>query len=258
MNGAFYIGATGLDAEQRALEIVANNITNVNTAGYKRTQARFTALVGSPSGPSSLSPAFAGSAALMLGVSANASSPDFTQGEIQQTGKPLDVAINGDGFIEVLGPGGQTQLWRGGSLMVNPDGYLAVAGGGLQLKQSIQVPADATGVTIGADGTVTAVAGNGAAATTLGKIDIVRPKDMSLVTALPNGLYQVPGESDLIASAPGEDGAGTLVSGAIEGSNVQLANEMVNLMMLQRAYAANAEVVQAGDQLMATANSLKR
>ena len=258
MNGAFYIGATGLDAEQRALEIVANNITNVNTTGYKRTQARFSALLGPADPRLGLSPAFGGTIAQMQGVSADASAPDFTQGTLQPTGKPLDVAINGSGFLEVLGPSGQVELWRGGSLMVNSDGYLAIAASGSPLKQLISVPADATNVTIGADGTVQAVTGASTTPTTLGQIDIVRPKDMSTVSAMPNGLYTTASDADLIASAPGEDGAGVLVAGSLEGSNVQMTDEMVSLMMLQRAYAANAEVVQAGDQLMATANSLKR
>ncbi len=157
-----------------------------------------------------------------------------------------------------MGPSGQTQLWRGGTLMVNSEGYLAVAANGLALKQMITVPADATSVTIGTDGTVQAVTSLNAAPTTLGQIDIVRPKDMSAVTATSGGLYQVQNDADLVSGTPGDDGAGTIVSGAIEGSNVQLADEMVYLMMLQRAYSANAEVVQAGDQLMATANSLKR
>ena len=258
MNGAFYIGATGLDAEQRALEVVANNITNVNTPGFKRSQAQFSALMASASGSARLSPALGGDAAMMLGVSSDASRPDFSQGAIQQTGKPLDIAIDGNGFIEVMGPSGQVELWRGGSLEVNSDGYLAVAASGLPLKQMISVPADATSVTIGADGVVQVATGSNTTATAVGQIDIVRPKDMSALTVTADGLYRTQNDSDLLSGVPGEDGAGTIVSGAIEGSNVQLADEMVGLMMLQRAYAANAEVVQAGDQLMATANGLKR
>lgn len=257
MNGAFYIAATGLEAGQQAIDIVANNIANINTPTFKRSEAQFSALVAPPSAQSRFSPAFGGSAEQLLGVSAQNSPIDFSEGPLQQTGKPLDIAISGQGFIEVVGAGGQTELWRGGSMMVNSEGYLA-APNGQALKQMITVPSDATSVTIGPDGTVQAVEGTNATATTLGQITLAMPKDISTVTAQADGFYAVPSQSDLVTATPGEDGAGTLVSGSIEGSNVQLNDEMVNLMMLQRAYAANAEVVQAGDQLMADANSLRR
>ena len=257
MNGAFYIAATGLGADQRAIDIVANNIANINTPTFKRSAAQFSALVAPPMGVSRLSPAFTGETGQMMGVSAQASALDFTQGALQQTGKPLDVAISGQGFIEVLGAGGQIELWRGGSMMVNSDGYLA-ASNGQALKQMIAVPSDASSVTIGPDGTVQAVTSSSSTPTTIGQISLVMPKDMSAVTATDSGFYTVASNSDLVTDTPGENGAGTLVSGSIEGSNVQLNDEMVTLMLLQRAYSANAEVAQAGDQLMATANGLRR
>lgn len=257
MNGAFYIGATGLDAEQRALDVVANNITNVNTPGFKRSESRFSALVAPPSRMNRLAPYVSNSTAQLLGVSVDASPLVFTQGAMQQTGQPLDVAINGEGFIEVLGAGGRTELWRGGTLTVNADGFLS-ASNGLPLKAMISVPIDATSVTVATDGSVQAVAGSSANPSTIGQIDLVRPKDMSTLSPLDDGMYQLQNDNDVTSSAPGVDGAGVLVPGSIEGSNVQLTDEMVNLMLLQRAYASNAEVVQAGDQLMATANSLRR
>src|SRR5689334_7887113 len=143
MNGAFYVGATGLSAQQRALDVVANNIANINTPGYKRSHARFSELVSPLARPDDPSPDLAPTAPGMLGVSVEASARDFAQGPLQVTGRPLDLAINGAGFIELAGPGGQTLLWRGGALQVNPDGFLAAANG-MPLKAMIAAPAGAS------------------------------------------------------------------------------------------------------------------
>jgi flagellar basal-body rod protein FlgG len=257
MNGAFYVGATGLSAQQRALDVVANNIANINTPGYKRTQARFSELVSPLARPDDPSADVGQTAPAMLGVSVDASPRDFTQGPLQVTGKAMDVAISGSGFIELAGPAGQTVLWRGGTLQVNPDGYLAAANG-MMLKAMISAPAGTTGLTIGQDGKVTATVDGAATSRNIGQIDVVQVKDVTTLSSLDGGLYQVANDRDLISSAPGEDGAGVLKQGTIEGSNVQLTDEMVMLMLMQRAYSANAEVVQAGDQLMGIANSLRR
>lgn len=253
MNGAFYIGATGLAAQQRALEVISNNITNLNTPAYKRSQVRFSELV-SPQQGEAASELEAG----LAGVMSEQALREFSQGEIKPTGRPLDIAINGEGFIELMGPGGQTMLWRGGALHVNSDGYLAAANG-MPLKALISAPLDAGAITISPDGQVRAASGaSGAASTDLGRIELVRAKDATNLKVLGDGLYQAGSDADLIQAAPGEDGAGLITSGALEGSNVQLTDEMVTLMLLQRAYAASAQVVQAGDQLMAIANNLRR
>jgi flagellar basal-body rod protein FlgG len=252
MNGAFYIGATGLDAEQRALDVVANNIANINTVGFKRSSAQFSALLGSDA-PQSLDPS--GSQPL-LGVGVDTSAIDFSQGQITQTGQALNLAISGTGFIELLGPAGQTQLWRGGVLEINSDGLLA-ASNGTPLKAMISVPSDASAVTINADGSVIAV-GGGSNGKLIGQIDLVQDKNLSALTPISGGFY-VPGSpNDLTSAAPGVDGGGVLQQGALETSNVDLSNEMVTLLLLQRAYTANAQAVQAGDQLMAIANGLRR
>lgn len=255
MNGAFYIGATGLSAEQSALEVIANNITNINTNGFKRTAVTFSAMVSAT--PDSSDPSAPGQApgAGLAGVMVGATPLVFTEGSLQQTGQPLDVAIEGNGFIELMGPGGQLMLWRGGSMQVNPDGYLS-APGGMPLKGMISVPQGTTSIAIGPDGKVQALVGG--QTTQIGQIDLVMAKDLSTVTALNNGFFQVPAESDLISAPPGTDGAGILAAGVLEGSNVELSDEMTTMLLVERAYGANAQVVQAGDQLMSIANSLKR
>jgi flagellar basal-body rod protein FlgG len=255
MNGAFYIGSVGLESQQRALEVIANNIANINTPGFKRSEARFSALMGAPDAT--------GAAPSMGGVMSQVSSPVFSQGELRTTNGPMDVAIDGDGFIELEGPDGKPLLWRGGTLSISPDGFLSAAGVGLPLKAMISVPREATGVAIGRDGEVRAVMGgatgaDAAAGDVIGQLEIVRARDGALNAASGGGLYQVENPSDLTTGQPGEDGAGVLMQGVIEGSNVQLAEQMVTLMLMQRAFAANAQVLQAGDQLMAITNGLRR
>lgn len=256
MNGVFYIGATGLDAQQRALEIVANNIANMNTPAFKRSHAQFSQLMADTASPPGPDASIVAAQPAFMGVKLDATPPDFTPGELTPTGSPTDVAIDGAGFMELMGPGGQTLLWRGGSLMVNPDGFLS-ATNGMPLQAMISVPRDASAVTIGADGKVTATVAGSADPVAIGQIDLVRDVDPATLSAVSGGLYAPASEADLAASAPGSDGTGTLAPGFIEASNVNLADEMVTLLLMQRAYSANAQVVQAGDQLMAIANGLR-
>lgn len=255
MNGAFYIGAVGLTAEERGLDVVANNVTNINTTGFKRSEVTFSSLVTSGSGPDAPLVGPAGGAP--LGVVAGATPIDFSEGPLQQTGKPLDVAIDGAGFLELMAPGGQSLLWRGGSLEVNTDGYLA-APNGMPLKGMIAVPQGASAISIGPDGKVQALVNGSTTATTIGQIDIVMDKDLTTLSAVNGGFYQAENAADLTSVAPGEDGAGSIAAGELEGANVQLADEMTTMLLLERAYGANAQVVQAGDQLMSIANNLRR
>lgn len=253
MNGVFQIGATGLHAQDRALNIVANNITNMNTPGFKRAEVRFAELVGGQPADGS---APAGDAAPMFGVATPGTQRLFAAGEMRQTGNPLDLAIQGEGFIELAGPDGQTLLWRGGTLRVNEDGFLA-GPNGLPLKAMISVPEGATNITIDAAGEVKALASGATEATSIGHIDLVTVRNMDGLSDVEGGLYRAAGESDLVSAEAGNT-AGTFIQGSMELSNVELTDEMVQLMMMQRAYAASAQVVQAGDQLAAIANGLKR
>lgn len=252
MNHAFYIGATGLRAQERALGVTANNIANLNTPGFKRSQVRFSELTAAAN---TADPTAAGRIEAS-GVAARAAAPVFEQGELRQTGQALDLAIEGQGFIEVLGPDGQSLLWRGGALSIGQDGLLSTADG-LPLRALVSVPEGASDLRIGLDGLVTGLLAGDTVATELGRIDIAMVRDVSALQSLSGGLYRADAENAL-AAVPGEEGAGLLVQGSIEASNVALSNEMVTLMMMQRAYAANAQALQAGDQLMGIANGLRR
>ncbi|HKR23748.1 MAG TPA: flagellar hook basal-body protein [Allosphingosinicella sp.] len=257
MNGVFHIGATGLQAQDRALHIVANNITNMNTPGFKRAEMRFAELIG-PTQPidGSVAATAAEGGIAAFGVSAAGAERVFLPGEMRPTGNPLDLAISGDGFIELTGPDGQTLLWRGGTLRITEDGFLAGANG-FPLKAAISVPEGATSLTVDAAGEVRAIAPGETTATSIGRIDLVLVRNMAGLADMEGGVYRAGAETDIVTAEAGEQG-GTFVQGSIELSNVALTDEMVQLMMMQRAYAASAQVVQAGDQLMAIANGLKR
>jgi flagellar basal-body rod protein FlgG len=254
MNGAFEIGQTGLVSLQRALDILANNVTNINTQGFKRSDVRFSEIIAGMAvdGPSfsdgSSEPGLAGvstQARLMLGE----------QGELQQTGRPLDLAIQGQGFLELMGPRGEVYLWRGGGLAINDDGQLT-ADNGMILRDAINLPLDATGLEIRRDGMVLAADPDGEAIE-LGQLSLVQLSNGADAERLDGGLYRVRDGARPLSAQAGEDGAGEFLQGTVERSNVDLNIEMVDMMVVQRAYAANAQIVQAADQLMSIANNLR-
>lgn len=251
MNGAFYIGATGLEAQQRALDVTANNIANMNTPGFKRSAVRFAELVAAPN------ETMADPIAALAGVRMDSGHLVWNQGDIKPTGSALDLAIQGQGFVEVLGNDGQVRLWRGGSLKINDDGFLATSDG-VPLRAMIAVPAGATDLTIAADGTVTALTEAGSAPERLGQIELALVEDLNALAASGGGYFDNAAGAPITSVRPGEEGGGRIVQGAMEGSNVDLSEQMVSLMLLQRSYSANAQLVQAGDQIMAVLNNLRK
>ncbi len=252
MNNVFYIGATGLAADQTAVDVVANNIANMNTAAFKRGKVAFSEMLTTPVNP--LAPVTASTPA---GVAADASLHVFTQGDLRPTGNALDVAVRGDGFIELQAPNGQALLWRGGTLHVGVDGYLA-APNGLPLKAMISVPADASGISITPAGVVQAMIPN-QGALDIGQIDLTVANDTRALNGVGEGLFKIDDDNASLSRVrPGDDNAGEFAQGFSEASNVQLSDELVSLMLYQRAYAANARLVQVGDELMTIANGLKR
>lgn len=257
MNGAFAIGAIGLDAQQRALDMIANNISNVNTPAFKRSAVRFSEILANGTDPDVVRADLGESQITTAGVRSQAIFMLNEQGRLQSTGRPMDLAISGQGFIELMGPSGQTLLWRGGTLRVNDDGQLA-SDAGLPFKSGIVIPTDATALTIGSDGIVRAQSGADAPSIEIGQIMLVRVDDPASVERLDGGLYREAQGAQLLEGQPGEDGLGLLAQGSIESSAVELTSEMVQLLLVQRAYAANAQIVQAADQIMALANGLRR
>jgi flagellar basal-body rod protein FlgG len=199
MNDAFYIGATGLQTQQKALELIANNVTNMNTTAYKRTQVRFSEMVSSPADPNDLPMTSSHQQPMGYGVAMQTSAPIMTQGALRETKVPTDLAISGAGLIELMGPSGETMLWRGGSLKVNEDGALA-ASNGLPLKAAISVPQDAGSLVIDRSGKVLINSAAGTDPQEIGQIDLVSLKDPSLLRAAGDGLYRIDESSDAQAT----------------------------------------------------------
>lgn len=256
MNHAFEIAGVGLSTQQRALDVIANNIANINTLGFKRSDVRFVELIASAYDPSAASAQASGPFAL-AGVSARPNIAIDVQGEIEQSGRALDIAIEGSGFIEVMGPRGQTLLWRGGSMRVGADGMLAAADG-LTLQAMISLPEDASEVEIDRDGVVRVRTSGSEEMTEAGQILLTLVDDASSLERVDGGLFRPGDMTTTRAASPGDEGAGEFVQGGLERSNVELTDEMVRLMLVQRAYTANAQIVQAADQLMAIANNLRK
>lgn len=258
MIDSLYIGATGMNAQQTAVDVIAQNLTNMNSTAYKKSyvvlqdmMARASEL---PAGVSGV----AANANQGLGVSVARNAKSFAPGELKQTAQPLDIAIRGEGMLEVMMPDGTVAYTRGGTFKLDPDGLLTTLSG-LPLKAMISVPAEAESLTISADGKVTAWRNGGKDSDELGRLDIARFASAEDLTSMGDGLYQANERTgEAILGRPGEDGMGLYAQGYLESSNVQLNTEIVNLMVAQRAYEANAKIVQASDDMLGLINNLRR
>lgn len=256
MNDAFEISAIALNAQQRALDVLAGNVANVNTPAFKRSDVRFVDLLTTQADPQNPTAGLSPPTQSVGVVSRTIASID-DPGEIKHTGRALDLAISGNGFIELLGSQGRSLLWRGGALAIQNDGLLGTSDG-IPLRGMVSVPPEARDLRIGHDGVVSALLPDDISRTELGKIDLVRVLSPNAVRQMDGGLYEL---LDLSATEPvaaGDQGVAHFVQGGIEQSNVNINDEMVRLMIVQRSYAANAQIVQAADQLASINNSLRR
>lgn len=191
MSGGFYVGAIGLQTQQRALDTIANNIANINTTAFKRTEVRFADVVASTADRSTLRAAMDTAPDELAGVALDQLFMLNEQGAIEKTGNAMDLAIEGSGFIELMGADGRTLLWRGGTLKVNDDGLLATTSG-LALKAAISVPQDASDVAVARDGTVSATVADSTTPIEIGRIELVQIDDTAAVERLDGGLYRLP------------------------------------------------------------------
>ncbi|HSV34277.1 MAG TPA: flagellar basal-body rod protein FlgG [Ramlibacter sp.] len=265
MFDALYIGATGMQAQQLSVETIANNLANVNTTGFKKGRVGFADLMVrdalgavSPTAEEAHAGALAAGRRLGAGVSVASLSKVFDMGEVKKTDNPLDLAIEGEGFLEVTLPDGASAFVRGGALKVNKDGLLSTSAGHA-LKPAIAIPDNAESLVIGRDGRVQVRLPNQTQPVEVGQIDLVRFNGAGLLTPMGDNLYRVSEASgDPISLRPGEQGAGTLSQGHMESSNVKMVDEMVNLMLAQRAYEASVKVVQAADEMLGMVNNLRK
>jgi flagellar basal-body rod protein FlgG len=254
MNPALWAAKTGLDAQQTRLAVVSNNLANVNTAGFKKGRAVFEDLlyqnVTQVGGSTSQDTQAASGLSIGTGVRVVATEKTFTQGGLNQTGNPMDMAINGRGFFQVLMPDGTLAYTRAGDFQLNNQGQL-VTSAGYVVQPAITIPAGAQSVTIGNDGTVSVSLAGSATPTQVGSIQLV-----DFVN--PTGL-QPRGENLLLESAssgspqpgtPGLNGLGNVSQGAVESSNVNVVEEMVAMIETQRAYEMNTKAIQTADQML--------
>jgi flagellar basal-body rod protein FlgG len=248
------IAATGMAAQETKLDTIASNLANANTVGFKRQDATFEDLLyQTVTAPGGSAPA-----GVQLGTGARVvSTPrSFTQGSVQQTGKPLDLAIEGSGFFAVQRTSGEVAYTRAGTLQLDATGRL-VTSDGLPVEPPITVPPDASSVTIASDGTVTAQRAGQTAPVALGQLHLASFANPTGLEAIGHNLY-VPTSSsgDATTGTPGTEGRGTILQGATEGSNVEVVTEMIGMIRAQRSYEINSKVISAADEMLRNATQL--
>lgn len=259
MNSALWTAKTGLDAQQTRMSVISNNLANVNTTGFKRDRAVFEDLlyqnVRQAGAQSSQDTQLPSGLNVGTGVRVVATEKLFTQGNVTMTENPMDLAVQGRGFFEILMPDGSLAYTRDGSFQVNSQGQMVNASG-FVLQPGITIPENTTAFTVGQDGTVTAVVGNATAPTQLGQIQLV-----DFVN--PAGLHPIGGNlfGETAASGapqqgvPGLNGLGTMIQGSVETSNVNVVEELVNMIETQRAYEINSKAISTTDAMLQYVNN---
>lgn len=259
MSDSLYIAATGMQTQQQQINVISNNLANVNTPAFKKSSVSFVDLVYRTLNADNRSgPLPANSSDIGSGSAISGTSKTFTLGDIKTTGNPLDVAINGDGFIEVELLDGAKAYTRNGSLSINSESLLTTSDG-FVLSPSIQVPEDSIDIIINPDGRVEVSIPDETDLVEIGQIDLVKFVSAENLKSLGNNLYLPTEDSgDAILGVPGEEGLGVLAQGFQESSNVNLIEEMVNLILAQRAYEINSKVIQATDEMLTLSNNMRR
>lgn len=254
------VAATGMVAQETKLDTIANNLANSNTTGYKKQDTEFEDLLyqtvrsGAPNSAGGVGPT---GVQVGCGTRVVATSRSFSQGSLQQTSNPLDVAIEGNGFLQVMRPSGEVAYTRSGALKLDAQGRVTTSDG-LPLEPPITVPLDATSITIGPDGMVSAKTPGSTAPTNVGQIQLTTFANPGGLDAIGHNLFAAQASSgDPSSGAPGADGRGSLMQGALEGSNVEVVNEMIALIRTQRAYEVNSKVISAADEMLQKATQVR-
>lgn len=259
---SLYTAATGMMAQQMQIDVVSNNISNVNTIGYKKQRAEFADLfyqtmeyAGTSTSTTTQSPTGIN---VGLGVRPTAVTKIFSQGNFKETGNNLDVAIQGDGFFQVQLPDGRIAYTRDGAFKLDSEGNI-VTSDGYKIVPNITLPADTVQVSIGTDGTVSVLEAGQTQMQQIGQIQIAKFINPAGLHSLGSNLYiDTTASGDPIVTTPGLDGAGELRQGFVEMSNVQLVEEMTDLITGQRAYDAASKAIVTSDEMLQTVNNLKR
>ncbi len=260
MMRGLWSAATGMEGQQLNVDTIANNLANVQTAGFKKSRANFQDLMYQTLQLAGATAAGGGQvpSGIQVGMGVKPSSVQkiFTQGDFTQTGNQFDMVIQGDGFFKVL-QGAEELYTRAGNFTLDSEGYLTTPMGA-RLQPEISIPPDATVVTLQPDGTMT-VYGNSEEILATEQVLIYNFINSSGLNALGQSLFrQTEGSGDAVENTPGEDGAGIVANNALELSNVSVVDEMVTMIAAQRAYEANSKSVQTADTMLGIANGLKR
>jgi flagellar basal-body rod protein FlgG len=259
---ALWTSASGMTAQQTNLDVISHNMTNVNTVGFKKMRATFQDLVyqtirepGAPTSPTTRNPS-----GFQIGLGAYVSDTYgiFTQGNTFQTGNQLDIAIQGDGFFKVVLPDGTIAYTRNGQFRLDAEGRI-VNSDGYPLDPEIAIPVDAISVGIGADGTVSVLRQGANAVEEVGRIELAKFVNPAGLRRIGNNLFiQTDASGEPVIDNPGNQGLGTLLQGYLESSNVNIVEEMVNLIIAQRAFEFNTKGITAADDMLGQTANLRR
>ena len=257
---SLWIARTGLDAQQTSMDVIANNLANVSTNGFKRARPVFEDLLyqtlRQPGAQSSQSTQIPSGLQLGTGARPVSTARIHTQGSIQQTGNDLDIAINGAGFLQILLPDGTTAYTRDGSFQKDNQGQL-VTSSGYALQPSVTIPSNAITVTISNDGIVSVTQPGTSAATQVGTLQLATFVNVGGLQSIGENLFlETASSGSPTPSTPGNNGAGVLNQRYVETSNVNVAEELVSMIQTQRAYELNSKVVSTSDQMLARLTQL--
>ena len=251
---SLWISKTGLDAQQTQMDVIANNLANVSTNGFKRARAVFEDLLyqtlRQPGAQSSQQTQLPSGLQIGTGVRPVATERIFTQGNLQQTGNARDVAIQGNGFFQVLLPDGTTAYTRDGSFQSDSQGQL-VTSSGFHVQPAITIPPNTLSITIARDGTVSVMVPGSASSTQVGSMQLVSFVNPVGLQSFGENLYlQTASSGTPNPNTPGTNGLGLLNQGYVETSNVNVVEELVSMIQTQRAYEINSKAIQTSDQML--------
>jgi flagellar basal-body rod protein FlgG len=259
---AMYTAASGMEAQQLNIDTIAHNLANINTSGFKLRRAQFQDLlyqnIRQPGASNTASTEIPVGLQVGLGTRPVATEILFSQGDFAATNNPLDVVIQGQGFLQVKQANGQTAYTRNGSLQLNKDGNLVTSEGDL-LEPAISIPQDHTSISIGTDGIVSVTTAGQSQSQQVGRIELALFQNPAGLENMGRSLFMpTQASGDAITGTPGESGLGTLLPGYVEQSNVSVVQEMVNMIVSQRAYEANSKVIRTADEMFTQANNISR
>lgn len=259
MMRALWSAATGMIAQELHVDVIANNLANVNTAGYKRQRVNFQDLLYEvlrmPGAPAAAGVEVPTGIQVGLGTRVASTSKLFDQGTFEATSNPLDLVIEGNGFFQILMPDGTIAYTRAGSFSLDSQGNI-VAPEGYLLEPNIVVPLETEGISVGVDGTVSAIIGG--QPQNLGQIEIAKFANPAGLLSKGHSLYvETAASGTATKGTPGLDGLGTIAQGVLELSNVKVVEEMVKMITAQRAYEANSQAIKIADSMLQIAGNLR-